>query len=690
MTNTLASMIQREQDTDPEKRNALASDINWVTPNVGQVVPKWVSASDAPWIERAYRDVKDIGDVVARGALDLPNKLMMAVTDREAPAWALRNLTPAGQMVQGANQFAAGLRGTEVAENIWDQPEPLADAPWLQRAGNMATGIANMALAYAPMEKAVGGAVGSIGAKVANKWPMQKGIYVGPKSKAWTARPQIGTEGETVPEGAFSSLYDRKPRVEIDDSGARLSTFSGISDSGDTNIEHLRDVINTESLVDLIDDIRSGQTGSRVLGKASQLIDSNTSPIKGSSQGMIASSDALRDIISSNSFLNKGYGGLDVETQRSVLSLMLNSVKDAEIFDTVVKLIPIDVVDALRAQKLTPEMILHDPSMLSSAITENLGHIVPGGVDVSGSLVKAVALARAIKDSGKGSIDSALMSKNLGSTNTTINNGHIPDLLGNYNTLVNKPNQGEKVNLTPPYSSENIPVNEAIVRFDRNGPQAMVRPGEGGQVEGYVEGSERDANFKKWFGDSKVVDENGEPLTVYKGMPVNNYENNQPIEYIQRQTEFPAFYKNEPSIKIAGFFSNNPEVANRFASIITKNGEGNGVFPVNISFKKPFVIDAKGDHAGNIEFGESGKMFRDAVRSGKYDGVIIKNTADEGDVYVTLQPNQSKSIFNRGTFDPKDPRILYGAGAGLAAYNSTQDSKDVSDAPWLRNEKNIK
>ena len=56
MANALASMIQREQDTDREKRNALAPDINWVTPNVGQVVPKWVSTSDAPLYQYGRRN----------------------------------------------------------------------------------------------------------------------------------------------------------------------------------------------------------------------------------------------------------------------------------------------------------------------------------------------------------------------------------------------------------------------------------------------------------------------------------------------------------------------------------------------------------------------------------------------------------------------------------------------------------
>lgn len=40
-------------------------------------------------------------------------------------------------------------------------------------------------------------------------------------------------------------------------------------------------------------------------------------------------------------------------------------------------------------------------------------------------------------------------------------------------------------------------------------------------VDNIVTGAERDANFKNWFGDSKVVDEAGEPLTVYHGTKKN-------------------------------------------------------------------------------------------------------------------------------------------------------------------------
>ena len=190
---------------------------------------------------------------------------------------------------------------------------------------------------------------------------------------------------------------------------------------------------------------------------------------------------------------------------------------------------------------------------------------------------------------------------------------------------------------------------------------------------------QRQKNFYDWFRQSKVVDEAGKPLTVYKGMyphdfnkEVGDYKGPL-LESINRGSEFPAFNKGEEGVDIAGFFSSSPETASRFT------GEQGAVYPTNLSIKNPFVIDAKGDYAANSQFGESGKPFRDAIRSGEYDGVIIKNTKDEGDVYVALKPEQIKSIHNRGTYNPKDANILKSAapiaGAGLLAASMNNEQQ---------------
>lgn len=168
------------------------------------------------------------------------------------------------------------------------------------------------------------------------------------------------------------------------------------------------------------------------------------------------------------------------------------------------------------------------------------------------------------------------------------------------------------------------------------------------------------ANFRNWFGNSRVVDKNGEPLVVYKAMYPYDWETEseenprgKEITSINRSSPFPAFNGDEPGIKVAGFFGD-IATANRFGDICRSSA----IYPVYLSFQNPYIIDAKGERAGNIQFGKSGKPFRDAVRSGKYDSVIIKNTSDEGTIYIALRPEQVKSVFNRGDFDPNNPNML--------------------------------
>jgi hypothetical protein len=183
--------------------------------------------------------------------------------------------------------------------------------------------------------------------------------------------------------------------------------------------------------------------------------------------------------------------------------------------------------------------------------------------------------------------------------------------------------------------------------------------------EGLGRGFEQQAHwdtpeFKDWFGDSKVVDENGKPLVVYKGMYPHDWTQetvSDPgplIDSIDRKSDFPAFNNGEPGVKIAGFFGDK-DTANRFSKITDQGA----VYPSYLSFQKPFVIDAGGRKAGDVQFGKAGTPFRDAIRSSDYDGVIIKNTADEGTVYVALKPEQIKSaIGNDGSYGRDNSNLL--------------------------------
>jgi hypothetical protein len=89
----------------------------------------------------------------------------------------------------------------------------------------------------------------------------------------------------------------------------------------------------------------------------------------------------------------------------------------------------------------------------------------------------------------------------------------------------------------------------------------------------------------------------------------------------------------------AGFFTSNPAVANTFAQI----GRNPKVYPVRLEMKNPKVIDAKGRPARDFQWGEHKDEFLGALRDDKYDGVILRNTSDEGDVFVPKRQEQINS-----------------------------------------------
>jgi hypothetical protein len=201
--------------------------------------------------------------------------------------------------------------------------------------------------------------------------------------------------------------------------------------------------------------------------------------------------------------------------------------------------------------------------------------------------------------------------------------------------------------------------------------EAMRRSG-GKSLKQEAESITETPEFKKWFGESKVVDESGKPLVVYHGSQKKNIK------------EF------KPKLAENGiYFSSSPDLARTYSG----SGKKAQVYETYLSFQSPLIVDAQGeawrdlrrarvlDDKGNptpwtVEglFGYA-NSFTDklaaAVRKSGFDSIIIRDVQDVGpkakkketkqtlgDVYVALDPKQIKSVANRGTFDPKNPNIL--------------------------------
>lgn len=171
----------------------------------------------------------------------------------------------------------------------------------------------------------------------------------------------------------------------------------------------------------------------------------------------------------------------------------------------------------------------------------------------------------------------------------------------------------------------------------------------------------------------------------YKGMYPYDYTKESgdyagpEITEINRPTEFPAFNDGEKGVDIAGFLTKDPEVANRFAGSF----RGGAVYPLRYRIGKVYTIDANGRNAGELQFGERGQEFRDAVRSGNYDTIEIINTADEGNITISTKPENIRSI--NAEFDPEkigSAQILASgsrAGTGVAAGSAIRETFRIGD-----------
>ncbi len=142
--------------------------------------------------------------------------------------------------------------------------------------------------------------------------------------------------------------------------------------------------------------------------------------------------------------------------------------------------------------------------------------------------------------------------------------------------------------------------------------------------------------FWNWFKDSKVVGQDGKPLVVYHGTTA----------------DFDAFRAEGGLSGILGegaYFTSKPNEASNYAG----RQEGSRVMPVYVAVQRPYMATGPMTPNGAARIRESGD----------YDGIISQS--GNSMIVVPFRPEQIKSaIGNRGTFDPKNPDILFQGGKG--------------------------
>ena len=191
--------------------------------------------------------------------------------------------------------------------------------------------------------------------------------------------------------------------------------------------------------------------------------------------------------------------------------------------------------------------------------------------------------------------------------------------------------------------------------------------------EAYDSDGKADINtpeFKAWFGDSKVVDEKGKPLIVYHGTP-NLF------------SAFDKAYLPEPSANDPGFYGQGFYFADSYPGA-WRYTKGKGVvLPLYLSIRNPLVLDDvynKMMREIPLERIKELGIYKKGLETGKYAGFFFDEYVTEnrlskklsdhakakgydgikaGKEYVAFEPNQIKSVYNRGTWNAGSDDIYY-------------------------------
>ena len=231
--------------------------------------------------------------------------------------------------------------------------------------------------------------------------------------------------------------------------------------------------------------------------------------------------------------------------------------------------------------------------------------------------------------------------------------------------------------------------------------------------------------FKKWFGNSKVVDETGKPLVVYHGGNIFDV-----FDYDKIGT-------NGTAEGVGFYFTDNKETAEGYAK---KDGELKECY---LSIKKPLTYDShylsyndvkniikkaaelqaeeyeediKDGFISNyadtysLDIDDAVEMTTDIIYSEDktdidmlgelaysagdefanratvlttgYDGIVSNGFANErkggGTFYIAFTPEQIKSVNNQGTFDTENPNIYY-----QIAYNGSPNNFDQFSTDYI-------
>ncbi len=216
----------------------------------------------------------------------------------------------------------------------------------------------------------------------------------------------------------------------------------------------------------------------------------------------------------------------------------------------------------------------------------------------------------------------------------------------------------------------------AMVRESKTGVEETATPA---QRKSVATGT--DSAFQRWFGDSKVVDENGKPLVVYHGT-MRSFD----AFKVSPEGALGAGIYTTPSAEFAGTYADTSNLSR--ADAAKDEASGQNIMPVYVAIQTPLVLDnERGDPmiAALVKLGVSKdkaesiveraydehgyvrkQVMTRAIAQG-YDGIMQYRGGELREI-VAFRPNQIKSATgNAGSYDKASPDIRFSVSASTEA-----------------------
>ena len=194
----------------------------------------------------------------------------------------------------------------------------------------------------------------------------------------------------------------------------------------------------------------------------------------------------------------------------------------------------------------------------------------------------------------------------------------------------------------------------------------------------YARGGEitQSDSFKKWFGHSKVVDKEGNPLVVYHGT----------------QNKFNVFDKSKlgtrtafPTNTLGFFFSGSKRKAEGLYANYDKSYSNNVLLKCFLKIENPYITTSKEFYQNNTK--EKVDVLRDKIKG--HDGIIVLSKGWSGfsDEYVVFEPTQIKlADGNNTTFDSNNPDIRKDRGGLIPSEAQKQIDEYIREGTFISKE----